>query len=164
MLATSVYMFDDRIEIVSYGGLPYTLTREGFFNGTSVPVNKSLLLVFIAAGYAEQSGHGVPTIVSKYGREIFSFEDGMVKVSIPLEFDRGDVVERKNIIKQKRGLTKNQKAVYEILTEDGKKSLQEVADEVGLSLAGVKKICLKLQEYGVLERVGSKKDGFWVTK
>ena len=163
-IAPSVYMFDDRIEIVSYGGLPYTLTREGFFNGTSVPVNKSLLLVFIAAGYAEQSGHGVPTIVSKYGREIFSFEDGMVKVSIPLEFDRGDVVERKNIIKQKRGLTKNQKAVYEILTEDGKKSLQEVADEAGLSLAGVKKICLKLQEYGVLERVGSKKDGFWVTK
>lgn len=106
----------------------------------------------------------MPTIVSKYGREIFSFEDGMVKVSIPLEFDRGDVVERKNIIKQKRGLTKNQKAVYEILSEDGKKSLQEVADEAGLSLAGVKKICLKLQEYGVLERVGSKKDGFWVTK
>ena len=61
-------------------------------------------------------------------------------------------------------LTKNQKAVYEILTEDGKKSLQEVADEAGISLAGVKKICLKLQEYGVLERVGSKKDGFWVTK
>ena len=62
------------------------------------------------------------------------------------------------------GLTKKQKAVYEIVTEDGKKSLQEVADEAGLSLAGVKKICLKLQEYGVLERVGSKKDGFWVTK
>lgn len=163
-IAPSIYLFDDRIEIVSYGGLPYTLTKEGFFNGTSVPVNKSLLLVFIAAGYAEQSGHGVPTIVNKYGRDIFSFEDAMIKVSIPLAFDRDDVAERKNAIKQKKSLTKNQKAVYEILSKDGNKLLQEVADELGLSLAGVKKICLKLQEYGILERVGSKKDGYWLTK
>lgn len=163
-IAPSIYMFDDRIEIVSYGGLPYTLTKEGLFNGTSVPVNKGLLLVFIAAGYAEQSGHGVPTIVNKYGRDVFSFDDGMIKVTIPLAFDRNDVVARKNAIKQKNGLTKNQKTVYEILSEDGRKSLQEVADETGLSLAGVKKICLKLQECGILEREGSKKDGYWITK
>ena len=39
----SVYLFDDRIEIVSYGGLPFTLSKEDFYNGTSIPVNKSLL-------------------------------------------------------------------------------------------------------------------------
>ncbi len=79
-IAPSVYMFDDRIEIVSYGGLPYSLSKEGFFNGTSVPVNKSLLLIFMASKYAEQSGHGVPTIFEKYGREVFSFDDGMIRV------------------------------------------------------------------------------------
>ena len=41
-------------------------------------------MVFMASKYAEQSGHGVPTIVEKYGRDIFSFDDGMIKVSIPL--------------------------------------------------------------------------------
>lgn len=163
-IAPSVYVFDDRIEVVSYGGIPYTLTKEGFFNGTSVPVNKSLLFVFIAAGYAEQSGHGVPTIVDRYGRGVFSFEDGMVKVTIPLEFERNEVQERKNADRQRKGLTRNQKKIYDILFEDGNKSLQEVADESGLSLAGVKKICLKLQEYGILERSGSKKDGVWIAK
>lgn len=163
-IAPSVYVFDDRIEVVSYGGIPYTLTKEGFFNGTSVPVNKSLLFVFIAAGYAEQSGHGVPTIVDRYGRGVFSFEDGMVKVTIPLEFERNEVQERKNAERQRKGLTRNQKKIYDILFEDGNKSLQEVADESGLSLAGVKKICLKLQEYGILERSGSKKDGIWIAK
>lgn len=163
-IAPSVYLFDDRIEIVSYGGLPYTLTKEGFFNGTSVPVNKSLLLVFIAGGYAEQSGHGVPTIVNKYGREAFSFEDGMLKVTLPLEFERDEVIERQNTVMRRKQLTKNQKAVYDILAEDGRKALQEVADELELSLAGVKKICSKLQEYGLLERYGSKKEGFWITK
>ena len=47
--APSVYMFDDRIEIVSYGGLPFSLSKEGFYHGTSVPVNKSLLTIFMAA-------------------------------------------------------------------------------------------------------------------
>jgi len=161
-ISPSIYLYDDRIEIVSYGGLPYTLTKEGFFNGTSVPVNKSLLLIFIAAGYAEQSGHGIPTIVNRYGRDVFSFEDGMLKVTIPFEFERDDVSKRKKITKQEKTLTKNQKSVYNILSEDGDKSLQDVADEAKLSLAGVKKICLKLQEYGVLKRIGSKKSGSWI--
>ena len=93
-----------------------------------------------------------------------SFEDGMVKVTIPLAFERNEVQERKNAERQRKGLTRNQKKIYDILFEDGKKSLLEVADESGLSLAGVKKICLKLQEYGILERSGSKKDGVWIAK
>lgn len=64
-------MYDDRIEIVSYGGLPFSLSREGFYNGTSVPVNKSLLTVFLASKYAEQSGHGVPTIVENMVKMFF---------------------------------------------------------------------------------------------
>lgn len=61
-IAPSVYLFDDRIEIVTYGGLLFALSKEGFYHGTSMPVNKSLLTVFMAAQYAnnaEQSGHSV---------------------------------------------------------------------------------------------------------
>ena len=53
--------------------------RDGFYNGTSIPVNISLLTVFMAAGYAEQSGHDIPTIIEKYGRDVFSLDDGMGK-------------------------------------------------------------------------------------
>ncbi len=163
-IAPSVYMYDDRIEIVSYGGLPFSLSRDGFFNGTSVPVNKSLLTVFLATKYAEQSGHGVPTIVEKYGKEVFFFEDGMLKVVMPLAFERAEVKERKGRLLQKKGLTDNQKKVYDHLSKHPEDSLQDVADNIGLSLAGVKKICLRLQEYGLLERAGSKRDGLWKTK
>ena len=160
----SVFLFDNRIEIVSYGGIPYSLTKEGFFNGTSVPVNKSLLSIFIAARLAEQSGHGIPTIVEQYGREAFSFDDGMLKVTIPLSFDRTEVVVRKNKVSKKKGLNNNQKKVLEILTNDGSLSLQDVADMSDLSIGGIKKICHKLQEFGFLERIGSKRDGCWITK
>ena len=163
-IAPSVYLFDDRIEIVSYGGLPFALSKEGFYQGTSMPVNKSLLTVFMVAKYAEQSGHGVPTIVEKYGRDVFSFDDGMLKVTLPLAFERPEVAIRKGIILQKKGLTVNQKKVYDTLAADGSLSLQDVADQTGLSLAGIKKICSRLQEYGILERKGSKRKGIWITK
>ena len=163
-IAPSVYMYDDRIEIVSYGGLPYSLSQEGFYNGTSVPVNKSLLMIFMASKYAEQSGHGVPTIVEKYGREVFYFDDGMIKVTIPLAYDREEVSERKNMISLKKGLTKRQEQVLEYLKSNPMATLQEVASNCELSLGGVKKMCLKLQEIGVLVREGSKRDGRWIVK
>ncbi len=163
-IAPSVYMFDNRIEIVSYGGLPYSLSREGFFGGTSVPVNKSLLMIFMASKYAEQSGHGVPTIVEKYGRDVFSFDDGMIKVSIPLAFEREEVSERKNIVSMQKGLTKKQELVLDYLRNNPMSTLQQAASSCELSLGGVKKICLKLQEMGVLEREGSKRDGHWIVK
>ena len=43
-------------------------------------------------------------------------------------------------------------------------TLQEAASGCELSLGGVKKICLKLQEIGLLEREGSKRDGQWIVK
>ena len=163
-IAPSVYLFDDRIEIVSYGGLPFALSKEGFYRGTSMPVNKSLLTVFMAAHYSEQSGHGIPTIVEKYGRDVFSFDDGMLKVTLPLAFERPEVAIRKGIALQKKKLTSSQKLVYNAMSEDGRLSLQQVAEQTGLSVGGVKKICLKLQEYGLLERKGSRRNGIWSTK
>ena len=68
----------------------------------SAAVNKSLLTVFMAAGYAEQSGHGIPTIVDKYGKDVFSFDDGCLKVTIPLSFERVDVLQRKEMLLRKK--------------------------------------------------------------
>ena len=163
-LPPAVYVYDDRMEIISYGGLPYALSMEGFFKGTSIPVNKSLLTIFIAAGYAEQSGHGVPTIVSKYGKDAFSFSNGMVTVTIPFEHEPDYVERRKSLEIKRKGLTENQQKVYQTLKSDGHLSMQNVADRCGLSLGGVKKICAVLQRYGLIERVGSKRDGYWAAK
>ena len=40
----------------------------------------------------------------------------------------------------------------------------EAASGCELSLGGVKKICSKLQDIGVLGRGGSKRDGRWIVK
>lgn len=163
----SIYIFDDRVEIVSYGGLPYALSLEGFFSGLSVPVNKSLLTIFLISQFAEQSGHGIPLIVEKYGKNIFSFDNQIIKVSIPFSFDREDVLERKYselLQKKLKSSTKssesNKEKVLFYLKNNKFATLEEASKNCDLSLGAVKKICKILKDSGVLKRNGSKKIRF----
>jgi predicted HTH transcriptional regulator len=59
----AVYIFSDRIEIISTGGLPVDLNREEFYKGISKPVNSKLQKIFGQLGYVEQTGHGIPLMI-----------------------------------------------------------------------------------------------------
>ena len=158
----AVYIYDDRIEIVSYGGLPYGLSKEGFYAGTSKPVNNRLFNIFITCGFSEQSGHGIPQIVKKYGKQAFDFRDGMLIVTIPFAFAPDYVLARKAKSASKNGLTVNQSTVLKYLQDHPTATLQEAAEACSLSLGGVKKIAAKLQKAGLLMRKGSKKLSTWI--
>lgn len=164
MLPPSVFVYDDRMEIVSYGGLPFGLSKEGFFKGTSIPVNRGLLTIFIATGFAEQGGQGVPIIVSRYSEDAFSFEDGMIKVTLNFNYEPHDVIRRIALEKSEDTLTDKQKKLLDLLKENGNYTQKELSEKSGLSLAGVKKIMLKLQKMELISRVGSKKNGHWSVK
>jgi predicted HTH transcriptional regulator len=158
----AIYIYDDRVEIVSYGGLPYGLSEEGFYAGTSKPVNNRLFNIFITCGYSEQSGHGIPQIVKAYGKDAFSFRDGLLIVTLPFSYEPDYVrsrLERKSV---RETLTENQRAVLSFLSDHPDASLQETAAACSLSLGGVKKIVGKLQETELLKRRGAKNRSVWV--
>lgn len=75
--------YEDRIEIVSIGTLPPTQTKEGFFGGVSIPVNKKLSEIMLQLQLSEKSGRGVPRITAVYGEEAFQFKDNAISVTIP---------------------------------------------------------------------------------
>ena len=81
--------YEDRIEIVSLGTLPPGQTKEGFFGGVSIPVNKKLSEIFLQLHISEKTGRGVPRIVDVYGQGAFEFKDNAIVVTIP--FDRLDL-------------------------------------------------------------------------
>ena len=164
MLPPAVFVFDDRIEIQSYGDLPYGLSKQDFYSGLSVPVNKALKDIFTPLGLSEQSGHGVPVVVKHYGEEAFEFSSGTITVKIPFSFTPDFVLGRKARESAQSRLTANQKAVLDYLAKNPNARQIDVANELSISLQGVKKIILKLQELGLLSRSGSKKDGVWVVK
>ena len=78
---------------------------------------------------------------------------------LPAFEDWDDVLARKRL---KATLTSGQNAVFEYLSAHPEATHQQVADSVGLSLAGVKKIVGGLTKSGLLTREGSKKAGKWV--
>lgn len=156
----AVYLYDDRIEIVSYGGLPYGLSQEAFYSGTSLPVNRALLTVFIANRLSEQTGHGNPFIVSNYGREAFELGNGMVKVTLRFAFKPLHVMLRQ----ADETLTETQRSLLGFLKSNPNSKLADVASEFGITLIGVKKAVAKLQAMGLIKREGSKRFGKWVVQ
>lgn len=164
MIPPTIFIFDDRIEILSYGGLPYGLSLNSFYSGLSKPVNATLLGIFNSVGFSEQSGHGIPKIVNAYTKDAFNFDDNTVRVTIKFAFEPDFVTFRKNQENKLLELTSNQRLVYDCLKNNPNYKLSDVSQSLNLSLTGVKNIILKLQELELVERIGSKRDGKWLVK
>lgn len=78
-----ISIFSDRIEILSHGGLPNNMTKEQFFKGISNTRNKTLMRIFLSLNLCEHTGHGIPTIINKYGKEAFEIQSNYIKCIIP---------------------------------------------------------------------------------
>lgn len=161
MIPPAVFVYDDRIEISSYGCLPFNMSTEEFFKGKSRPINPSLFKIFAISAFAEQSGHGIPTIVEHYSEKAFDFSSNMVLVTIPYSFTPEAIVARKDIENETDGMKDSHTRTLVYLIDHPKASLQECATSVGLSLGGVKKIVKTLQMEGKLRRIGPKNGGTW---
>lgn len=164
MIPPTIFIFDDRIEILSYGGLPYGLSKESFYAGLSKPVNMSLLNIFNSVGFSEQSGHGIPKIVDAYSKNAFNFDDNTLKVTINFAFEPDFVIFRRDHENKISRLTKNQKMVYDEIKENKYQTLDDISSKLNLSATGVKNIVSKLKELDLIERIGSKRDGEWLIK
>lgn len=153
----TIHVFDDRLEIISFGAKPYWLSEEKFFNGMSQPVNESLMSVFIRTGLSEHTGHGVPIIVRNYGRSCYNLSNTGITVTIPFSRQRASA----SIRDETTVLTDAEKSILETLKVHPHYTLTDVAEETGLSRSYVGKVMMKLKELGLVERIGSNKTGIW---
>ena len=158
----AVYLFDDRIEIISVGGLPDGLTLEEFYEGKSKPVNLELQQIMVQLDYIEQTGHGVPLIVSRYGREVFDISENFITVTIPLNHRRN--VENSYAQTTIRAIDSSDGKILELMKENSNISVSEISRLVGLGTTTVTKRIHRLKEEGIVERKGSKKTGQWIVK
>lgn len=76
-------MFNDRLDILSHGGLPDGMTKEQFFDGITKPRNATLMRIFLNMGLTEHTVHGIPTIVEKYGKDVFEIKNNYIRCTIP---------------------------------------------------------------------------------
>lgn len=72
--------------------------------------------VFLNMGLTEHTGHGVPTIIKKYGKEIFEITDNYVNCKIP--FDKRVLELSNKNVGSNVGLNKTEKAVLRLRIEN----------------------------------------------
>lgn len=166
--APMITFFSDRIEIISNGALSPKLTMDDFYRGKSKPVNKSLSDIFLQLHLSERSGRGVPTIVKRYGKRAFSFLENYIMVTIPFNFlhavdyrPGADQVGEESPEYCRRRITPNQNEIMRQIRSNPGITIGEIASAVGLSPTAVFNNLNRLQEFGLLERDGSRKTGYW---
>lgn len=154
----AVYIFDDRIEIVSNGGLPKALNKTDFFKGVSKPVNQALLNIFTNLDLIDQTGHGVPLIINKYGEKAFYISDNTIIVTIPINKELLEQINNKN---DDLELSETELKVYNCIRENENITIPELSKEIAVGERQIMRILNKLKEKEIIKREGSNKSGTW---
>lgn len=177
-----VDIFDDRLVVYSPGGMPDG-TRIQERNIDSIPStrrNPVLADIFSRLGYMERQGSGLSKIRDAYRNAVnYTEEKEPVFYSDCVEF----TVTLKNLnfkavdsgylngylsgyldgyLNDKK--KEEELVVLELISKNPKITLNEIKDNMQIARSHVQRIMKRLADKGIIERVGSKKDGYWNIK
>ena len=144
-----VSMFDDRIEIVSPGGLPSGITEEEYLAGKlSVLRNRNLANVFYRLGFVEIFGTGITRIKQLYAEALikpdFEVSENAIKIVLP-------------IFEKNADLTEDEIVIYKLLSKTMLKPISEVAPYVPFGKSKTTKLLKEMCQKGVITVEGKGK-------
>ena len=131
-----------------------------FYKGISKPVNSKLQKIFGQLGYVEQTGHGIPLIISNYGKQAFDIMENFVNVTIPFNYEKKNsgVPAADNIV----NLNEAEQRVIDFISHNSNITIKELVAVSGYSDGYIRKILTSLKEKKIIERQGGNKTGRWV--
>ncbi len=160
-----ISVFSDRIEILSRGTIPPGQTMEGFFLGESVPVNEKLSEIFLQLHISEKSGRGVPTILEIYGKEAFSFRENSIVVTIPFQRIHHPLNTENNKPEEQAEkqlpLNERRSRILKEMRNDPNITTAQLTIILACAETTVENNIAFLRKNGYIERVGSRKNGYW---
>ena len=112
---------------------------------------------------SERSGRGVPKITKIYGEKAFEFRDNSIVVNIPFNRLSGTLVnklEDKTIDKETK-LNNTQKKILDAIRDNPNLTLEELSSIIGFACSTIEKNIRILKSKNVIDRMGSKKKGYW---
>lgn len=166
-------IYDDIVNVVSPGSLPFGLTVNELLKGRSEVRNRTVARVFKELGYIEQWGSGIQRIYSsceKAGLKepVISESGDFVDIELfrdetGLNNDSGTSEKKtKTSEKTSEKKMKTSEKIYELLKENPERTIKDLADLLKISTRAVEMNLKKLQEQKLLRREGSDRAGVWV--
>ena len=144
-----VSMFDDRLEIVSPGGLPSGITEEEYLSGKlSVLRNRNLANVFYGLGFVEIFGTSITRIKQLYAEGLikpdFEISENAIKIVLP-------------IFKKSADLTEDEIVIYKLLSKTMLKPISEIAPYAPFGKSKTAKLLKEMCQKGVITVKGNGK-------
>ena len=148
-LQIRVSMFDDRIEVVSPGGLPSGITEDEYLSGKlSVLRNRNLANVFYRLGFVEIFGTGITRIKQVYSeasvKPSFEVSENAIQIVLP-------------VYEESTNLTEDEKVVYKLLSRNMLKSMSEIAPYISFGKSKTTKLLKDMEQKGVIAIEGKGK-------
>lgn len=137
-----ILMFDDRIEIISPGGLPAGITEEEYLSGKlSVLRNRNLANVFYRLGFVEIFGTGITRIKQLYmdglRKPDFEVSENTIKIVLP-------------VLEENTNLTEDERTVYKILSKTMLKPISEIAPYVSFGKSKTTQLLKDMSRKGII--------------
>lgn len=166
-----LFIFDDRVEIISPGNLPDHLTIEKICTGNSIQRNP-ILASFTAKGLLPYRGLGTGVRRALHDwpqTQFIDDRDGCLFTSMVIRIKMQDLKNKGALKVQIESenasinapLSDLQKQILEVIREDSKVSYQLLMMKLDKDRTTIMRNIQTLKEMGIVRRSGSKKTGSW---
>lgn len=144
-----VSMHDDKIEVVSPGGLTSGITEDEYLSGKlSVLRNRNLANVFYRLGFVEIFGTGITRIKQIYSeasvKPSFEVSENAIQIVLP-------------VYEESTNLTEDEKVVYKFLSKNMLKSMSEISPYISFGKSKTTKLLKDMEQKGVITIEGKGK-------
>lgn len=154
--STLISVFDDRIEVLSVGGLVKGLTKEDIMIGTSILRNKKLANIFYRLKWIEAYGTGILKINEAYEGSgqtpVIEITENAFKVTLPAILEKA----RKQVKEIEYNTSESK--ILELIESVGQIKRADVENELGVSQAMAVKLLKTLLEKKAIARHGTGKN------
>ena len=159
--AILVSMFDNRLEIMSLGGILPGVTKEIMLAGVSVPRNEKLATVFYRLKLIEAYGTGIPRIFETYAQNGAEPDIPIMNSAFLISLPNLSFVAKANKSIFKSKINKSEKRVIDEFAGQSF-SKQNAADLLGLSVSGTYKLFTRMAERGLLSCKRNGKEMYYI--
>ena len=169
--------YRDRLEMISPGALPNSMTVEKMLAGQRSARNHIIVEVLRDYGYVDARGMGIRTKVVPALKErgvppLFQATDDYVKVIIgktsgktPENMAKTSVKSIIDVgkvsVKPTAHVGKTSEKILAVIRDRGEITIPELADLVGITPRSVERHIRNLRQEGHIKRVGGRKHGYW---
>lgn len=170
-----IRVYENKMEIVNGGVLPDGWTVETLLSShRSFPYNPDIANTFFRSGEIEAWGRGIERIITDCKNDGFStpefrYDASGIWTIFKFEYPERATTQKttqktthKTTQKTIQNLTEQQQAILLFLKEHPEATRKEISESLSnITEDGVKYNLSRLQELGLLKRIGGRKQGYW---